>query len=119
MNKTDKIYVAGSVGLVGSAICRLLKNKGFTNIMTMPVKDLDLRDQLKVNSWFETNKPDYVFLTAAKVGGIVANSKYPANFLYDNLMIESNVIHASYLHKVKKLLFLGSSCVYPKKIQFL
>jgi GDP-L-fucose synthase len=115
MNKNDKIYVAGSVGLVGSSICRLLKNKGFTNVITMSVKDLDLRDQSKVNTWFEMNKPDYVFLTAAKVGGIVANSKYPANFLYDNLMIESNVIHASYLNKVKKLLFLGSSCIYPKE----
>jgi GDP-L-fucose synthase len=115
MNKTDKIYVAGHRGLVGSAICRLLIKNGYTNILTQTFGELDLRNQQQVNEWFNINKPDYVFLAAAKVGGISYNKSFPADFIYDNLMIQSNVIHASYIHNVKKLLFLGSSCIYPKE----
>lgn len=115
MNKHDKIYIAGHNGLVGSSLIRLLKNKGYTNIITSTFDELDLRNQSDVNNWFNKNKPDYVFLAAAKVGGISYNKTYPADFIYDNLMIQTNVIHASYLNNVKKLLFLGSSCIYPKE----
>jgi len=114
MDKKDKIYVAGHRGMAGSAITRKLKELGFDNIIARSSSDLDLRNQQAVNSFFETEKPGYVFLAAAKAGGIMANNTYRANFIYDNLMIESNLIHASYLNKVKKLLFLGSSCIYPK-----
>ncbi len=114
MNKGDKIYVAGHRGMVGSAIIRKLETEGYNNIVTRASRDLDLRDQTAVKDFFETEKPDYVFLAAAKVGGIVANNTYRAEFLYDNLMIQNNVIHYSYLYGVKKLLFLGSSCIYPK-----
>lgn len=114
MNKSDKIYVAGHNGMVGSAIIRQLKSNGFTNLLVKTSKELDLTNQQAVNSFFETEKPDYVFLAAAKVGGIHANNVYRADFLYQNLMIEANVIHAAYLNKVTKLLFLGSSCIYPK-----
>lgn len=114
MQPHHKIYVAGHNGMVGSAIVRKLKAEGFENLVLRSSKELDLRDQSAVNAFFEAEKPDYVFLAAAKVGGIVANNTYRADFLYDNLMIEANVIHASYVHKVTKLLFLGSSCIYPK-----
>lgn len=114
MLKNSKIYVAGSNGMVGSAIVRNLRNKGFENIITKSSKDLDLRSQKEVFTFFETEKPEYVFLVAAKVGGIYANNAYPAEFLYDNMMIQNNVIHAAHVHNVEKLLFLGSSCIYPK-----
>jgi GDP-L-fucose synthase len=114
MQPHHKIYVAGHNGMVGSAIVRKLKAEGFENLVLRSSKELDLRDQSAVNAFFEAEKPDYVFLAAAKVGGIVANNTYRADFLYDNLMIEANVIHAAYVHKVTKLLFLGSSCIYPK-----
>jgi GDP-L-fucose synthase len=114
MNKKDKIYIAGSNGMVGSGIIRKLQQEGFTNLIFHTSKDLDLRNQLAVKTFFENEKPDYVILAAAKVGGIFANNKYRAEFIYDNLMIESNVIHFSYVNNVKKLLFLGSSCIYPK-----
>lgn len=114
MLKNSKIYVAGSNGMVGSAIVRNLRNKGFENIVTKSSKDLDLRSQKEVFTFFETEKPEYVFLVAAKVGGIYANNAYPAEFLYDNMMIQNNVIHAAHVHNVEKLLFLGSSCIYPK-----
>jgi GDP-L-fucose synthase len=114
MEKTSKIYVAGSNGMVGSAIVRELKKQGYTNLLSTTSKELDLRVQKDVELYFEQNKPEYVFLAAAKVGGIYANSQYPAEFLYDNLMIQNNVIHHSSVNKVKKLLFLGSSCIYPK-----
>lgn len=114
MNKSDKIYVAGHNGMVGSAIVRQLKNNGFTNLVVRNSKELDLTNQQLVNGFFETEKPDYVFLAAAKVGGINANNVYRADFLYQNLMIEANIIHAAYINKVTKLLFLGSSCIYPK-----
>lgn len=114
MNKDSKIYVAGHNGMVGSAIVRKLKAEGFSNILTVSSKELNLINQADVNAWFETNKPDYVFVAAARVGGIYANNTYRADFLYENLMIECNTIHASFVHKVKKLLFLGSTCIYPK-----
>jgi GDP-L-fucose synthase len=114
MKQNSKIYIAGHNGMVGSAIVRKLKAEGFENLVLRSSKELDLRDQSAVNAFFEAEKPDYVFLAAAKVGGIVANNTYRADFLYDNLMIEANVIHAAYVHKVTKLLFLGSSCIYPK-----
>jgi len=114
MQKDSKIYVAGHRGMVGSAIVRNLQAKGFSNIITRTSAELDLRNQQFVNAFFETEKPDYVFLAAAKVGGIVANNVYRGQFIYENLMIQSNVIHASYSNDVKKLLFLGSSCIYPK-----
>lgn len=114
MEQNDKIYVAGHNGMVGSALVRKLDKQGYENIITRSSSQLDLRDQHAVNNFFEAAKPDYVFLAAARVGGINANNIYRADFLYDNLMIESNVIHASYKNKVKKLLFLGSSCIYPK-----
>ena len=114
MEKHAKIYIAGHRGMVGSAIERRLRKDGFENIVTRTSKELDLRNQQAVNSFFEIEKPDYVFLAAAKVGGIVANNTYRAEFIYENLMIESNIIHAAYVNKVTKLLFLGSSCIYPK-----
>jgi len=114
MNKSDKIYVAGHNGMVGSAIVRQLQKNGFTTLLTRSSKELDLTNQAAVNQFFETEKPAYVFLAAAKVGGIQANNTYRADFLYQNLMIEANIIHASYTNKVTKLLFLGSSCIYPK-----
>ena len=109
-----KIYIAGHRGMVGSAIMRCLQRNGYTNILGATSKELDLRDTAATNRFFENERPEYIFLAAAKVGGILANDTYPADFLYDNLMIQSNVIHASYKTGVKKLLFLGSSCIYPK-----
>lgn len=114
MNKNSKIYIAGHRGLVGSAILRKLQDDGYTNIITCTHSQLDLTDQSAVANFFLKEKPQYVFLAAAKVGGIMANNTYPAEFIYQNLMIQSNVIHQSYIHGVKKLLFLGSSCIYPK-----
>ena len=114
MEKTAKIYVAGHRGMVGSAIVRKLQTEGYSNLVLRTSSELDLRNQTAVENFFSTEKPEYVFLAAAKVGGIMANNTYRADFLYENLMIESNVIHQSYVHKVKKLLFLGSSCIYPK-----
>lgn len=114
MNKQSKIYVAGHRGMVGSAIVRNLKDKGYTNIIGRTSKELNLMRQEEVEKFFEIEKPDYVFLAAAKVGGIHANNTYPAEFIYNNLMIESNIIHSAYKYGVKKLLFLGSSCIYPK-----
>jgi len=114
MNKNAKIYVAGHRGMVGSAIIRALKNRGYSNIITKASSEVDLRNQAAVNEFFSDEKPEYVYLAAAKVGGIQANNTYRAEFLYDNLMIAANVIHAAYLHNVTKLLFLGSSCIYPK-----
>ncbi|MFS4471682.1 GDP-L-fucose synthase family protein [Chryseobacterium sp. T20] len=114
MNQNSKIYIAGHRGMVGSAILRNLISNGFNNIVTKTSDELDLIDQKKVQAFFESEKPEYVFLAAAKVGGILANNTYRADFLYENLMIEANIIHQSYLQEVKKLLFLGSSCIYPK-----
>jgi len=114
MIKTSKIYVAGANGMVGSAIVRKLQSAGFNNLITPSSRELDLRNQLAVNSFFEQEQPELVFLAAAKVGGIVANNTYRAEFLYDNLMITANVIEAAHRHGVAKLLFLGSSCIYPK-----
>lgn len=114
MEKYAKIYVAGHRGMVGSAIVRKLEAEGYTNLVLRSSKELDLRNQQAVNDFFASEKPGYVFLAAAKVGGIVANNTYRADFVYENLMIESNIIHASYVNKVTKLLFLGSSCIYPK-----
>ena len=114
MDKNAKIYVAGHRGLVGSAILRALENQGFTNLVTRTSPQLDLRDYQKTAQFFAEEKPDYVFLAAAKVGGIQANNTYRADFLYENLMIQNNVIHQAYVNNVKKLLFLGSSCIYPK-----
>ncbi|WP_299699910.1 GDP-L-fucose synthase [uncultured Pontibacter sp.] len=114
MEKTSKIYIAGHRGMVGSAILRKLEASGHTNIITCTSSELDLRNQQAVQNFFETEKPDYVFLAAAKVGGIHANNVYRAEFLYDNLMIEANIIHSAHLSGVKKLMFLGSSCIYPK-----
>lgn len=114
MNKNAKIYVAGHNGMVGSAIVRKLKKEGYENIITRSSKELDLRSQVDVSEFFQTEKPDYVFLAAAKVGGIMANNTYRADFLYENLMIQNNVIHSSYENDVTKLMFLGSSCIYPK-----
>lgn len=114
MDKSAKIYIAGHRGMVGSAIERKLNGEGYHNIIQRTSSQLDLRNQQTVNDFFTSEKPDYVILAAAKVGGIYANNTYRAEFIYDNLMMEANVIHASYLNKVKKLLFLGSSCIYPK-----
>jgi GDP-L-fucose synthase len=114
MDKGAKIYIAGHRGMVGSAIKRKLEQEGFTNFVTRVSSELDLRDQKQVASFFEQEKPDYVFLAAAKVGGIVANNTYRAEFLYDNLQIQNNVINSAYLNDVRKLMFLGSSCIYPK-----
>lgn len=114
MEKEAKIYIAGHRGMVGSAVSRKLVKEGFTNIVTRTSAELDLRDQAAVADFFQKEKPDYVFLAAAKVGGIVANNTYRADFLYDNLMIESNILHQSFKNGVKKLMFFGSSCIYPK-----
>ena len=114
MQPTDKIYIAGHNGMVGSAIHRALQARGFNNFILKTSTELDLRNQQAVNEFFEQEKPAYVFLAAAKVGGIQANNTYRADFLYDNLMIEANIIHAAYKHQVEKMLFLGSSCIYPK-----
>lgn len=114
MKLTDKIYIAGHTGLVGGAIMRLLLLKGYNNLIFRSSAELDLRDQQGVRAFFETEKPKYVFLAAAKVGGIMANNTYPADFIFDNLSIQSNIIHSAYLTGVEKLLFLGSSCIYPK-----
>lgn len=114
MEKDAKIYIAGHRGMVGSAIHRQLKSKGFNNFILRTSAELDLRDQSAVSSFFAENRPDYVFLAAAKVGGILANNSYRAEFLWDNLSIQNNVIHQAYLHGTKKLMFLGSSCIYPK-----
>lgn len=114
MEKHSSVYVAGHRGMVGSAIVRKLQAEGYTNIICKTSAELDLKDQQATVSFFETYRPEYVFLAAAKVGGILANNTYRAEFLYDNLMIQNNVIHQSYRYKVKKLLFLGSSCIYPK-----
>ena len=115
IEKNAKIYVAGHRGMVGSAIVRALKNKGYTNIITRTSKELDLRRQIDVEEIFAKEKPDYVFLAAAKVGGILANNEAPADFMYDNMILEMNVIHEAYKNKVKKLMFLGSSCIYPRR----
>jgi len=114
MDKTARIYVAGHRGLVGSAIVRQLEGEGYQDLILRTSSELDLRDQVATASFFQRERPDYVFLAAAKVGGIVANSSYPADFIYDNLMIQNNVIHASYQNGVTKLLLLGSSCIYPR-----
>lgn len=114
VDKSSKIYVAGHNGMVGSAIVRLLKQLNYTNLITRSSAELDLRNQEAVNLFFEETNPDYVFLAAAKVGGILANNTYRGEFLFDNLMITANIIHAAHIHSVKKLLFLGSSCIYPK-----
>lgn len=114
MEKNSKIYIAGHRGMVGSAILRKLQKEGFNNIITHTSKELDLRNQQAVTDFFVSEKPDYVFLAAAKVGGIIANNTYRADFLYENLMIQNNIIHNSYVNEVKKLMFLGSSCIYPK-----
>jgi GDP-L-fucose synthase len=114
MDKNSKIYIAGHRGMVGSAIHRKLEKEGFNNIITRTSAELDLRNQQHVTDFFAQEKPDYVFLAAAKVGGIIANNTYRADFLYDNLQIQNNIIHNSYLNGVTKLLFLGSSCIYPK-----
>ena len=114
MEPDAKIYVAGHRGLVGSSICRRLRAAGFGNLVGRSSQELDLRDQAAVASFFGRERPEYVFLAAARVGGIRANSTFPAEFIYDNLMIEANLVHQSYRHEVKKLLFLGSSCIYPK-----
>src|SRR5690348_17024039 len=113
MNKSDKIYVAGHRGMVGSAIVRKLKAEGFTNLLLRTSAQLYLRNQQAVSYFFATEKPDYVFVAAAKVGGIQANNVYRAEFIYENIMIQSNVIHSSWEQGVKKLMFLGSSCIYP------
>ena len=114
MKQTSKIYIAGHRGMVGSAIVRLLEQRGYKNLVTKTSTELDLRNQLAVNDFFAKEKPEYVFLAAAKVGGILANNTYRAEFIYDNLIIQSNIIEAAYRSGVKKLLFLGSSCIYPK-----
>jgi GDP-L-fucose synthase len=114
MEKTAKIFVAGHMGMVGSAIVRKLKSEGFHNFTLRTSAEMDLRDQLAVKDFFENERPDYVFLAAAKVGGIYANNTYRADFIYDNLVIQSNIIHEAFRCGVKKLLFLGSSCIYPK-----
>jgi GDP-L-fucose synthase len=114
MEKTSKIYVAGHRGMVGSAICRELEKRGYSNVVTRTSQELDLRNQRDVNSFFEAERPEYVFVAAAKVGGILANSQYKGDFIYDNLMMEANVIKAAHDYKVTKLMLLGSSCIYPK-----
>jgi GDP-L-fucose synthase len=117
MNFHDKIYISGHNGMVGSAILRNLRNRGFTNILTKRRSELDLTKQKEVQEFFLKEKPKYVILAAAKVGGIYANNKYPADFIYENLMIETNVIHSAYLSNVTKLLFLGSTCIYPREVK--
>lgn len=119
MDKNSKIYVAGHKGLVGSAIWKNLQAKGYTNLVGRTSSELDLRNQKAVEEFFAAEKPEYVFLAAAKVGGIMANSIYRADFIYQNLQIQNNVIHNAYLHGVKKLLFLGSTCIYPRDARHL
>ena len=114
MNKNSKIYIAGHKGLVGSAITRLLQKEGYKNLILKTRQELDLLNQQAVSDFFKKEKPEYVFLAAAKVGGIMANQTYPADFIYENLVIQANIMHTAYLNKVKKLLFIGSSCIYPK-----
>ncbi|MBU0713273.1 MAG: NAD-dependent epimerase/dehydratase family protein [Chloroflexi bacterium] len=114
MEKNSKIYIAGHTGLVGSALVRKFTSEGYTNLVFTPYPEYDLRNQQQTNDFFQKEKPEYVIIAAAKVGGILANNTYRAEFIYDNIMIESNIIHAAYINKVKKLLFLGSSCIYPK-----
>jgi GDP-L-fucose synthase len=114
VKKTDKIYIAGHRGMVGSAIVRKLQKEGYTNLLLRTSAELDLRSQQAVLTFMQQEKPDYVFVAAAKVGGILANNTYRAEFIYDNIMIQSNIIHASYINNVTKLMFLGSSCIYPK-----
>ncbi len=114
IDRNSRVFVAGHGGLVGSAVLKKLKAEGFTNILTATRAQLDLRDQAAVNYWFKANQPEYVFLVAGTVGGIMANSTRPAEFIYDNMMIHATVVHASYLNKVRKLLYLGSSCIYPR-----
>ncbi len=114
MDADSKIYIAGHRGMVGSALVRKLKQEGYSNLVTWTRQELDLKNQAQVEKFFSEEKPEYVFLAAAKVGGILANSTYPAEFIYENLAIQTNIIHQAYLHGVKKLLFLGSSCIYPK-----
>ena len=113
-DKDARVYVAGHRGMVGSAIVRALQAQGFGNIVTRTSAELDLRNQAAVNAFFSEEEPDYVFLAAARVGGILANDTYPADFIYDNLVIETNIIHAAFRQRAKKLLFLGSTCIYPK-----
>src|SRR4029434_8099464 len=115
MDKCARIFVAGHGGLVGSAIVRCLRQKGFDQLLLATREQLDLRDQAAVNYWFRANRPEYVFLVAGTVGGILANSTRPAEFLYDNMMIHATVVHASHLYDVKRLLYLGSSCIYPRE----
>jgi len=117
MDLNDKIYIAGHRGLVGSAIVRQLESRGFTNLLMRTHKELDLTRQAQVQDFFQQEKPDYVILAAAKVGGIHANNTYPADFIYQNMMIEANVINSAYENKVKRLLFLGSTCIYPKAVE--
>jgi GDP-L-fucose synthase len=117
MDLNDKIYIAGHRGLVGSAIVRQLEVRGFTNLLMRTHKELDLINQAEIKAFFKEEKPDYVILAAAKVGGIHANNAYPANFIYENMMIEANVINSAYENKVKRLLFLGSTCIYPKAVE--
>jgi len=117
LQKEDKIYIAGHRGLVGSAIVRQLESRGFTNLLMRTHKELDLTNQAQVQSFFTQESPDYVILAAAKVGGIHANNTYPADFIYQNMMIEANVINSAYESKVKRLLFLGSTCIYPKAVE--
>ena len=114
MDKTAKIYIAGHRGLVGSALVKALQAQGYTNLLLRTHAELDLTDQQATDAFFAAEKPDYVFLAAAKVGGIVANNTYPAEFIRDNLAIQTNIIHAAYRNNVKRLMFLGSSCIYPK-----
>src|SRR3954449_6368765 len=114
MEKQSKIYIAGHRGMVGSALLRKLKSEGYSNFILRTSSELDLRNQQDVQEFFKKEKPDYVFLAAAKVGGIIANNTYKADFIYENLMIQNNLIHQSYQTGVTKLLFLGSSCIYPK-----
>ena len=115
MEKNAKIYIAGHTGLVGSAITKTLKNKGYTNLLTRDISEMDLTNQAEVKAFFEKEKPEYVILAAAKVGGVVANNIYRGEFIYLNLMIQNNVIHQAYENGVKKLLFLGSTCIYPRE----
>ena len=117
MELNEKIYIAGHRGLVGSAIVRQLKSRGFTNLLMRTHKELDLTNQVSVQTLFKNEQPDYVILAAGKVGGIYANNTYPADFIYQNIMIEANIIHAAYEFKVKRLLFLGSTCIYPKAVE--
>jgi len=117
VNREDKIYLAGHQGLVGSAIYRILENQGFNNVIVRTHKELDLTSQADVDIFFQKERPTFVIIAAAKVGGIFANNNYPADFIYQNLMIQSNIIHSSFLSNVKRLLFLGSTCIYPKAVE--